>query len=81
MTATYKIFKFSIVKNNCCDVIVNMKMFSFANIFIEIIDNSQTKRVGDLKILPDLEQGFKIKISNDESVHINSLLNLFLNEF
>ena len=40
-----------------------MKMFPFAKLFIEIIDNSQTKRVRDLKILPDLEQGLKTKIS------------------
>ena len=26
MTAAYKIFKFSIVKNSCCDVIVKMKI-------------------------------------------------------
>ena len=38
-------------------------MFPFAKLFIEIIDNSQTKRVRDLKILPDLEQGLKTKIS------------------
>ena len=63
MTAAYKIFNFSIVKNSCCDVIVDMKMFPFAKLFIEIIDNSQTKRVRDLKILPDLEQGLKTKIS------------------
>ena len=37
-------------------------MFPFAKLFIEIIDNSQTKRVRDLKILPDLEQGLKIKM-------------------
>ena len=63
MTAAYKIFKFSIVKNSCCDVIVELKKFPFAKLFIEIIDNSQTKRVRDLKILPDLEQGLKTKIS------------------
>ena len=63
MTAELKILKFSIVKNGCCGVIVYMKMFPFAKLFIEIIDNSQTKRVGDLKVLPDLEQGLKIKIS------------------
>ena len=62
--AAYKICKFSIVKNSCCDVIVNMKMFPFVKLFIEIINNSQTKRVRDLKILPDLEQGLKIKISS-----------------
>ena len=28
----YKIFKFSIVKNSSCDVIVKMKMFSFAKL-------------------------------------------------
>ena len=63
MTAAYKIFKFSIVKNSFCDVIVEIKKFPFAKLFIEIIDNSQTKRVRDLKILPDLEQGLKTKIS------------------
>ena len=63
MTATYKIFKFSIVKNSSCDVIVDMMMFRFAKLFIEIIHNSQTKRVRDLKILPDLEQDLKTKIS------------------
>ena len=63
MTAAYKIFKFSIVKNSSCDVIVELKKFLFAKLFIEIIDNSQTKRVRDLKILPDLEQGLKTKIS------------------
>ena len=39
-----------------------MKMVPFAKLFIEIIDNSQTKQVRDLKILPDLEQGLKTKI-------------------
>ena len=63
MTAAYKIFRFSIVKNSCCDVIVKMKMFPFAKLFIEIIDNPQTKRVRDLKILPDLEHRLRIKIS------------------
>ena len=63
MTAAYKIFNFLIVKNSSCDVIVDMKMFPFAKLFIEIIDNSQTKRVRDLKILPDLELGLKTKIS------------------
>ena len=63
MTAAYKIFKFSSVKKSSCDVIVDMKMFLFAKLFIEIIDNSQTKRVRDLKILPNLEQGLKPKIS------------------
>ena len=63
MTAAYKIFNFSILKNSCCDVIVDMKMFPFAKLFIEIIDNSQAKGVRDLKILPDLEQGLKTKIS------------------
>ena len=63
MTAAYKIFRFSIVKNSCCDVIVKMKMFPFSKLFIEIIDNSQTKRVRDLKILPDLEHRLRIKIS------------------
>ena len=46
-----------------CDVIFKMKLFPFAKLFIEIIDNSQTKRVRDLKILPDLEHRLKIKIS------------------
>ena len=62
MTAANKISTFSIVKNSCCDVIVSMKMLPFAKLFIEIIDNSQTKRARDLKILPDLEQGLKISI-------------------
>ena len=61
MTAAYKILKFSIVKNSCCDVIVKMKMFPFAKLFIEIIDNSQTKRVRGLKFLPDLTTGFQQK--------------------
>ena len=63
MTAAYKIFKFSIVKNSSCDIIVDMMMFPFAKLFIEIIDNLQTKRVRDLKILPDLKQDLKTKIS------------------
>ena len=45
MTAAYKIFRFSIVKNSCCDVIAKMEMFPFAKLFIEIIDNSQTKQL------------------------------------
>ena len=63
MTAAYKIFRFSILKNSCCDVIVKMKMFPFAKLFIEIIDNSQSKRVRDLKLIPDLEHRLRIKIS------------------
>ena len=51
------------MKNSGCDVIVKMKMFPFSKLFIEIIDNSQTKRVRDFKILPDLEHRLRIKIS------------------
>ena len=38
-------------------------MFPFAKLFIEIINNLQTKRVKDLKFLPDLEYPLKRKIS------------------
>ena len=51
------------MKNSCCDVIVKMKMFPFAKLFIEIIDNSQTKRVRGLKFLPDLDHRLSTKIS------------------
>ena len=37
------------------------KMFSFAKSSIEISDNSQTQRVRDLKILPDLKHRLKKK--------------------
>ena len=63
MTAANKIFKFSVVKNSCCDVIGKMKMFPFAKLFIEIIDYSRTKRVRALKFLPDIEHPPRIKIS------------------
>ena len=63
MTAAYEIFKFSIVKNNSCDVTGKKKMFPFAKLSIKIIDNSQTKRVRDLKFLPDMEHRLRIKIS------------------
>ena len=42
---------------------VKMKMFPFAKLFIEIIDNSQTKRVRGLKFLPDLDLRLWTKIS------------------
>ena len=38
-------------------------MFPFAKLFIEIIDNSQTKRVRVLKFLPDLDHRLSTKIS------------------
>ena len=60
MTAADKIFQFSFVKNNSCDVIVNMKMFSSAKLFIEIIDNSQTEK---LENFTRAGTGLKIKIS------------------
>ena len=63
MAAAFEIFRFSIVENSCCDVIVKMKMFPFAKLFIKIIDNLQTKRVRDLKILPNLEHRLRVKIS------------------
>ena len=36
-------------------------MFPFIKLFIEVIDNSQTKRVRDSKILPDVEHRLRIK--------------------
>ena len=39
-------------------------MFPFAKLFIEIIDNSQAKRVRDLKFLPDLEHPLRTKVSS-----------------
>ena len=50
MTVAYKIVKFSIIaKNSCCDIRDKMKMFPLTKKFIEKINNSQTKRVRDLK--------------------------------
>ena len=63
MTAAHKIFKFLIVKHSSCNVVVNVEMFPFAKLFIEIIDNLQTKRVKDLKFPPDFVHRLRIKIS------------------